>query len=464
MSSFITTLRQKHFEGPGGISELLPIAIPMFLSSMFDMLMMFIDRLFLSRVGVVHQAAAMSGGITSWMVVSFFVGIVGYSSALTAQYLGAGQKHNCVRMVWQALLVGAISYPLILLVDWLVNASPIFSGHSELEQALERRYFWYMAFGSINALARFAFGSFFSGIGRTKIIMYSNVVALFVNLIANWVLIFGHLGFPALGLDGAAIGTVMSGASSALLLAGTFWYVKREPQWRDETPGRIDFDKLKKLIRYGFPQGCENVLGMICFVFLISSFHSYGDDMATATTVVFNWDNVSFQPLLGMQVAVTTLVGRAMGKGEPELAVKTARSGFKVSFAFGCCLVAAFWLLTPQLVNVFAPANSALDYSQVRAYAMPMLRLAGFYLLTDVVLVISSGVLRGAGDTLWCMVIHFANNFLITMIILYCVHKLELPPVRVWGFFVVLGALSCSTFFARYKMGRWKQLRIIETK
>jgi len=211
MRQLISSIRKKHFDGAGGISELLPIAIPMFLSSMFDMLMMFVDRLFLSRVGVVHQAATMSGGISSWMVTSFFVGIVGYSSVLTAQYFGAGQKHTCVKMVNQAIVVGVISYPLVLAADYLVSISPIFSLHSELEQMLEMKYFWYMAFGSIISLIRFAYSSFFTGIGKTKVLLYANIASLFVNIFANWILIFGNWGCPRLELDGAAIGTLISG-------------------------------------------------------------------------------------------------------------------------------------------------------------------------------------------------------------------------------------------------------------
>ncbi len=459
---FLSTIRRNHFEGPGGIFELLPIAIPMFLSSMFDMLMMFIDRLYLSRVGVVHQAATMTGGTTSWMVVSFFVGIVGYSSALTAQYFGAGQRRNCVRMVWQALLVAFISYPLVLLVDCLVSISPVFSGHSALEQELERRYFWYMSFGGIISLLRFAFGSFFTGIGKTKVLLAANMVALVVNATANWILIFGHLGVPALGLDGAAIGTLLSGFSTVVILCLVFFRIGRKREWRDKSPTLIDRKKLWKLIRYGLPQGCENVLGMICFVFLVSSFHTYGDDMAAATTIVFNWDGFSFHPLLGIQVAVTTLVGHAMGKGKPELAVRAARSGFKVAMCYAFILIVVFVVYTEQLVGVFTPELAGLDYQNVRAFARPMLRLAGFYLMTDAVLLISVGALRGAGDTFWCMLIHFFNNLAITLFCLLCVHKLRLPPVQVWVFFVVLAMMSSATLFTRYKLGRWKTMRIIE--
>lgn len=452
----------RFLRGRGGIFELLPIAIPMFLSSMFDMLMMFVDRLFLSRVGVVHQAAAMGGGVTSWMVVSFFAGVVGYSSALIAQYRGAGQKGNCTRMVWQALMLGVASYPLILLVDLAVSQSPVFSGHSALEQALERRYFWYMAFGSVLSLMRFAFSSFFSGIGRTKVIMAANVVALVVNLFANWVLIFGHLGFPAMGLDGAAIGTLLSGFSALAVIAVRFLRERRTDEWRDDAPGFVDFDKLRKLTRYGLPQGVENVLGMMGFVCMLSAFHSYGDDMAAATTICFNWDNFSFHPLMGIQVGVTTLVGQFMGAGEPRLAARTARSGFILAVLYAFCVTMLFVMCAPQLVGVFAPASSELDYSGVRVYALPMLRLCGLYLMTDAVLLVSSGVLRGAGDTFWCMVAHLAVNLASAVCIVFCVRVLHVAPLHAWMVFVAFGILGSAVLFIRYRTGHWKKLRIIE--
>jgi len=464
MNDFLQAIRKKHFAGPGGISALLPIAIPMFISSMFDMLMMFVDRLFLARVGVVHQAATMTGGITSWMVVSFFVGIVSYSSALTAQYYGAKQRHVCVKMVSQALIIALASYPLVLGIDYLVSISPVFSMHSELEQMLEKRYFWYMAFGGIITLVRFAFASFFTGIGRTKILLYANIVALFVNIIANWVLIFGHFGFPALGLDGAAIGTLLSGASNCLLLVIIFFRVRRERRWDGESTGFVDRDKLWKLLRYGLPQGCENVLGMFCFTLLVSSFHSYGDDMAAATTIVFNWDGFSFHPLLGIQVAVSTLVGQAMGKDSPQIAQRAAHSGFKVSICYSLFMIFIFVTFTAQMVGIFTPDNAGLDYSIVREFAIPMLRLAGLYLMTDAILTTSVGVMRGAGDTFWCMIIHLCNQIIISAIICTAVYYLKLQPITVWIVFVICGMLSCATLFSRYKFGNWRTLRIIEEK
>ncbi|MBR4673115.1 MAG: MATE family efflux transporter [Victivallales bacterium] len=456
-------LKKKHFYGPGGILELLPIAIPMFLSSMFDMLMMLIDRLFLSHVGIVHQAAAMGGGMTSWMCVTLFAGVVGYSSALVAQYYGAGQRQNCVSVVWQAFRLSLISYPLVLLSGYVVlHYGKVFDAHSTLERGLETRYFWYMAFGSIISLLRFALGSFFSGIGRTRVILIANSIALFVNIIANWLLIFGHWGLPRLELDGAAIGTLLSGVSNVLVLAVAFFLSTHLPEYRNPKLRAFNKDHLWKLIRYGVPQGVENLLAMIAFVVMIANFHRYGDDMAAATTIAFNWDGLSFHPLIGIQVAVTTLVGQAMGKEKPELAVRVTRSGFKVAITYAACMVVTYMTFPRLLVGFFTPESSGLDYTQVREYAIPMLRLVGFYLITDAVQMISSAALRGAGDTFWSMVIIFCRDWGTATVILICVHLLGFGPLQTWTALVVMAVLFSAPIFLRYKMGHWKKLRIIK--
>jgi len=94
----------------------------------------------------------------------------------------------------------------------------------------------------------------------------------------------------------------------------------------------------------------------------------------------------------------------------------------------------------------------------------PMLRMAGFYLLTDAVLTTSVGVMRGAGDTFWCMIVHFCNQIVISAIICTCVYVVKFPPFTVWILFVILGMMSSATLFARYKFGNWRTLRIIEEK
>lgn len=452
---------EKHFKGPGGIYPLLVIAFPMFLSCVFDMLMMFIDRLFLSRVGIVHQAAAMGGGVTSWSVTSFFAGVVGYASALVAQYYGAQRKADCLRIVRQAILLAIVSYPLVLLVHLIVIKLNVFGTHAPEEIVLETRYYWYMGFGAIISLIRFALGSLYIGIGRTKIILLANVLALFVNIFANWILIFGKLGCPALGLDGAAIGTLLAAASTAMVLVAGYRRIRRTPEWDLPVGEFFQPDKFKKLIKYGVPQGVENILGTICFTIVVSSFHSYGTEVASAITIVYSWDGFSFQPLLGIQVGVTALVGQAMGQRNPKIAERSAISGFKTAIAFAFFNALVFSLATATLVSVFAPEHGGLDYSVVRQHAIPMLRMAALYIVTDAILLVSVGALRGAGDTFWSMCIHTGNNTIISAVILLCVYKFHMHPYNVWIILVILSIISALTLLTRYALGGWKKLQII---
>ncbi len=105
---------QRHLEGPGGIREMLVIALPMVVSSACDTIMIFTDRLFLSRIGSEQMSAAMVGGLTSFMLTTFFLGLTGYCTALVAQYFGAGRKDRCATVLTQGLIVCAAAYPVIL--------------------------------------------------------------------------------------------------------------------------------------------------------------------------------------------------------------------------------------------------------------------------------------------------------------------------------------------------------------
>ena len=100
--------------GPGGITMLLGIAIPMVISNAAETIMMFVDRMFLASFGREYLAAALSGGLTVFMLTTFFFGILGYVNALTAQYFGSGQKKQCGVAVAQGLIVAVLSYPIVL--------------------------------------------------------------------------------------------------------------------------------------------------------------------------------------------------------------------------------------------------------------------------------------------------------------------------------------------------------------
>lgn len=284
---------------PGSVAELLAIAFPMVVSSACETLMMFVDRLFLSRLGSEYMSAAMGGGMTCFMFMTFFIGLTGYASPLVAQHLGAGQKARCPVAVGQSFFIALLAYPLILAClpagHWLFRIS----GTPSEQLPHQTVYFNILVFGSILGLVRNCFSSFFSGIGRTRVIMLSAIVSMVANIAANYVLIFGHFGFPRMGMAGAGYGTLFGSAVGMVFLVVA--YLRRSYRQEFATPAsfRFDWPMMRKLLRLGTPSGLEFFLNMVAFNLLVLNFHSYGVAQAAAVTIAFNWDMVAFIPLIG---------------------------------------------------------------------------------------------------------------------------------------------------------------------
>ncbi len=441
---------------------MLAIALPMVVSNGCETAMVFVDRLFLSRLGTLPMSASMAGGLASFMMMTFFIGLIGYATALVAQYLGAGRKENCARVVTQTLYLAMLAYPLILsarpLGHWLFTVT----GIAPEELALQQSYFDILLYGAVLVLLRTGLSSFFSGIGRTRVVMLSALVAMLVNMGANYVLIFGHFGVPALGIRGAAMGTLLGSFCALLVLLAA--YLRRSNRREFKVTAALDFDAavMKKLLRFGSPAGVEMFLNLLAFTLMILIFHSHGLTTATAVTIVFNWDMVSFVPLLGIQIGVVSLVGRYLGAGRPDIAERVARSGLKMGWSYSSVILILFVAFPGPLVELFAPASFDPIYSQAAPLAVGMLRLAALYVLADALMLVCSGVLRGAGDTFWSMCISVSMHWLLLPVLYLALKVFQLPPQTAWLTIIFLFLTFSVVFYLRYRSGKWKLLRLVE--
>ena len=193
------------------LKELFRLALPMVVSQGAFALMMFADRFFLSRIDAVHVAASLGGGVTFFVSMCFFTGIVSYGNALVAQYYGRRTLEFCPRVVTQAVFIALGSQPVLLLAALIVPGVFVAMGHEAELVALETPYFQTLMAGSFFFLVKNALASYFTGIGRTRVVMISDLIGVLLNIPLSYVLIFGKFGLPPLGISGAAIGTVIAG-------------------------------------------------------------------------------------------------------------------------------------------------------------------------------------------------------------------------------------------------------------
>lgn len=432
----------------------------MVVSQASETVMLFVDRLFLSRVGAVPLAAAMSGGLTSFMLSSFFTGVVGYSNAIVAQYYGAGRRPMCARTTSQAVYLALACYPVLFAMTPVARLIFVAAGQGAEQIELATEYLRILISGSILLVGQFALVSFFVGIGRTRIVMAANLLAMIVNVPCNYLLIFGKAGFPALGISGAALGTLCGRFASLVLLVVA--YIRTCSQAGFSHSGQWQFRPhiMRRLLKFGIPAGSEIFLSVSAFNIFVQLMHSYGPNVAAAVTIAFNWDIVAFIPVLGIGTATTALVGQYIGGKDYESAVASTYLALKMAYIYAGSMMVLFLAGAERLAHVF---SSGFDTTGVvLQLSSTLLRLAALYTLADATQLVFTGALRGAGDTQWVMRVSIGLHWLLAVSALVLIRVVHAAPVLVWCVFIGLIVSLGITMYVRFRRGAWKEIKLIE--
>lgn len=445
----------------GNVWELLAIALPMMASNACDTVMTFTDRLFLAKLGSSQMNAVLGGGLMCYMFNTFFIGLIGYSTAIVAQYYGAKQKENCAKVITQALIIALIAYPVILLLSPIGRMIFSASGIADEQLHPQTIYFNILIYASIIGLLRSVFSCFFTGIGRTRIVMVASLFTMFINVALAYILIFGKFGIPSLGIIGAAYGTIIAGIFGLMILVCAYFFGKRHSEFEVKKSFRYDSAIMQKLIKFGYPAGVEFFLNFAAYNAMVIIFQSCGQIIATAASVTLNWDMVSFVPLVGIEIGVTSLVGRYMGAKQPSNAHRAAMSGIKIGSFYSGTMLVMFALFPSILVNVFRPDQNGYIFAKALPLTMFMVKLVAFYVLAEAVGVAYSGALRGAGDTHWVMLTSVSLHWILVALLLLMLKVMHLSPQVAWVSMVAWFMFFVLAFYFRYRSGRWQDIRII---
>lgn len=455
----MTTHSTSHPKKPGGVREMMDVALPMVVTLSCDTIMTFTDRLFLSRLGPTHMNASLGGGATCFLFMTFFMGLIGYTTALVAQQYGAGHKAKGPLVVTQAALVALAAWPLLISTRAFAPALFAAEGIAPEQADLQVQFFNLLILGSGVGLLRGAVSGFFCGIGRTRIVMMSALSALVVNAVLNYVLIFGHFGAPALGIRGAACGTIVGGLVGLGVLLAAYFSPAVRREYRVGESFRLDRGLMGSLLRLGSPSGAEFILNVLAFNTMIVIFQSSNEATATASTILFNWDMVSFVPLVGVEIGVTSLVGRYVGAREDEHAQRATVSGKSLTWIYSAVLLVLFLGIPRLLVDVFAPPSHDPLFEEAAPLAVTFLRLAALYVMSEGFMLVYTGALRGAGDTFWTMCATVGNHWILVGGLFLSVKVFHASPAVGWAVVVLLFIPMPLLLKRRWDSGAWKAFR-----
>ena len=416
--------------------------------------MIFTDRYFMSLISPTHMAASLGGGVASFFCMSLFIGILSYANALVAQYYGKKELEKCTRVVTQGLVLCLGFVPMLLIIGYFVGSLFSMMGHTAELEVLERKYFYIIIFGSGIGLIKTCFASYFAGIAKTRAVMIADTLGVAVNIPLTYALIFGVWLFPELGIEGAAYATIISSLFSLVIFIA--FYFQRGHRRRYSVDQSLKFDRgiLNRYIRLGVPSGIEMFLNVAAFNLFLLMFQSYGVVEAASAAIVFNWDIVSFVPMIGLNVAIISMVGRFVGENNLDRMREVMLSGFLIGLVYSSILAILFVILRDPLVAIFLVDSPHSD-GILHLSTFMMIGLAS-YVMADAIILITGGILRGAGDTRWLMWVSILLHWLMLVIQYFVIKVLGMGPKTAWFVFVVMILVTALFYAIRLRGEKWR--------
>lgn len=375
------------------LRELITLAAPTVAQMASYTLMQFIDAWLLSHLGTEAPTAVGNAGFVGFSLISFGIGVMFVVNAMASQEFGRQRQKRCGRWLWQGIWFGLVFSVAVL--PLMLAAKPIFHafGHPASLVDLESTYLRIFLLSPVLKLVGCAAGQFLLATGRPMASLTAAALGVGANAIIAYPLVLGGFGVHPSGVAGAAWAQNFGGLVEALvLIAYAFNHTSRHRfgslDWRFRRSA------FTRLLRIGVGTGVQITAEVTAWsLFMVFVIARLGETTMAANQFMFRYMAVSFMPAFGISQAVTSLVGRSIGEGRPDLALRRAGLGYRVATVYMLCCGAGFALFRFQLMGFFTK-----DPAVVSAGAT-LLLYAAVYQLFDAMNVIYNGALRGVGDT-----------------------------------------------------------------
>ncbi len=450
----------------GGWRELMKVAWPLIINSGAFALLNFCDRIFLSWHSEAEFRASLPAGILFFTMVCGFMALAGFTNTFVAQFWGTGDKEGCARATAQGIIFSILSLPIIMALTpvglWILRIS----GHGAEVLALEEEYFKILMWCGGGMTLSSALSSFFSGRGKTSVIMGCNIFANGLNILLNYLLIFGKWGFPEMGIAGAGWATVIGSWTSPLIFALIYFSKPINAQFKTFKNLRFDPWLFKRMIRFGLPSGLHWFLDVAAFTIFILLVGRMGPVAHIASNIALSISLIAFMPMIGMGMAASILVGQYLGRNEPDYAERMGWLALKVGVVYIACIGVTFLIFPEFYINVFeGNVAGSVPFGELMKTVRILLVILALWGVSDAAALILSGALKGAGDTYFVLYFQSAVawGFLVLgQVLIVLVFKLNIYVSWVWTLLYI--TLLGVGFSLRFRSGRWKNIDLLDRR
>jgi len=388
------------------LRPMVALAAPVVLAELGWVTMGIVDTVMVGRLGAGAIGAVGLATMLFFAIAVFAMGLLLGLDPLVAQAFGARRIDECHRWLVDGIWLSAIITLPLLAATAALNATLGSWGLPPDVLAMTRPYLSIINWSLPPLLLYVAFRRYLQAMNVVTPVMVALVLANVANGIANWALIYGHLGMPALGVRGSAYSTLLARSFMAIWLLGAAirHEARQSPRLRD-TPFRFDVARVNRLFALGLPAAGQSVLEVGVFAAATALAGRVSADALAAHQIALNMAAFTFMVPYGIASAAAVRVGQALGRGDGRSANIAGWTAILIGVGFMSCAAAVFFIAPHPLLALFTSDEAVITIG------VALLFVAAVFQLFDGLQAVTTGALRGVADTrtpmLWNLTGHW---------------------------------------------------------
>ena len=393
---------------------MLRLALPVVLAELGWMAMGIVDTIMVAPLGPSAIAAAGIGTSVHMAFAVFGMGLLLGLDTLVSQAYGAGDHRDCHRWLVHGVVMGAaLTAPVMAACACVLWGIPSFGFHPDV-QPLLRGYFGVVLWSTVPLLLYAAVRRYLQGMHVVAPIAFALVTANLMNAAANWTLIYGHFGLPALGVPGAAWATMVSRVYMLLVLVVAAWWIdRRRSSGLRDVSTRLSRERFVRLWQLGFPAATQVTLEVGVFGLATALAGRLDPVSSAAHQIALNIAGASFMVPLGVASAGAVRVGNRVGANDPQGAGRAGWTAILLGACFMLAMGVAFFTMPRTLIGLFSPGEAVVELGA------SLLLVAAVFQLFDGLQAVATGALRGLGDTRMAMLVNLAGHWFLGLPVAY---------------------------------------------
>jgi MATE family multidrug resistance protein len=437
--------------------EILTLSVPLIFQSLSYVLLGVTDTFFVAQVSTDAVAAVGLAGVLFFAILILFRSTASSSIVFVGRFHGANDDVGVGKAVWSVLSVVMLLTIVSFSLPWVYSFLFQFASTDDapVVRELGTVYLRIRAFEVPFAMFGAVVWGFLVGRGDSRTPMILTWIQVLINVFLDWVMVPGNLGFPALGVAGAAYATLISTIIHSILSAIILW--NNENRWRYKT-GQFRFastKELREVFRVGLPMGLGDFFDIAAFSVFFAMIGRLGTETLAANNIALQYMSVSFTLGVAISQACSSLVAQYLGAKEPKRAEQVGYRAMVLGMVV-MGIVGLGYLIAPRfLMSLFSDDPTVIQAGVI------ILTLVAFYQVIDGLTIVLGGALNGAGDTTFTMVARAVMAwaiFIPAAYLLIFVFKTGIGGAWAGAFIFLLGL--AILYFWRFRSGRWKLVEV----